>query len=239
MTPLKPLYTSASLADLAYERIEALVANCELAPGTHLTMQALQARLDLGRTPVHQAVKRLDADTLIRILPRQGLLVRPIDLSRERVLLDLRADVERIVVRLATERANVSQRLQLNHLQRQLEGLDKHITVPQFNAVDRQIDSLLLQCADEPFLTSTLRPLHTLFRRLGGVYHTKAPNADRLTRSVAVHINVLKTVAAGEVQAAVAASDALMAFIESMFSLLAHEVPPSMLDAASLDGPGA
>lgn len=232
---MKPDHGSVSLADLAYERIEALVANCELAPGLYLTMQALQERLGLGRTPVHQAIKRMQADTLIRIMPRQGLQVAPIDLARERVLLNLRADVERVVVRLATERASVVQRMQLQHLQRQLEGLGSHITVPQFNAVDRQIDSLLLRCADEPFLDSTLRPLHTLFRRLGGVYHTKAPSADRLTRSVSVHIDVLKAVASGEVKAAVAASDALMAFVESMFSLLAQEVPKSMLDAASQD----
>lgn len=232
---MQPVNGSASLADLAYERIEALIANCELAPGLHLTMQALQDRLGFGRTPVHQAIKRMQADTLIHIMPRQGLQVAPIDLARERVLLDLRADVERIVVRLATERANIAQRTQLQQLQRQLEELGSHITVPQFNEVDRKIDSLLLRCAGEPFLTSTLRPLHTFFRRLGGVYHTKAPSADRLTRSVAVHIDVLKAVASGEVKAAVTASDALMSFVESMFSLLAHEVPPSMLNAASPD----
>lgn len=232
---MKPDQGSASLADLAYEQIEALVANCELAPGLHLTMQALQDRLGFGRTPVHQAIKRMQANTLIRIMPRQGLQVAPIDLARERLLLDLRCDVERIVVRLATERAGMAQRMQLRHLQRQLEQLGSHITVPQFNEVDRKIDGLLLRCAGEPFLTSTLGPLHTFFRRLGGVYHTRAPSADRLTSSVAVHIDVLKAVASGEVKAAVAASDALMAFVEGMFSLLAHEVPPSMLDAASQD----
>lgn len=232
---MNPVNGSASLADLAYERIEALVANCELAPGLHLTMQDLQERLGLGRTPVHQAVMRLAADTLIRINPRQGLQVAPIDLERERVLLDLRADVERIVVRLATERASVGQRLQLRKLQSELEDLGNQITVPQFNVVDRKIDSLLLRCADEPFLCSTLRPLHTVFRRLGSVYHTKAPSADRLTRSVAVHMGVLKTVASGDVPSAVAASDALMAFVDSMFALLAHEVPASMLDLASAD----
>lgn len=230
---MSPHNGPASLADLAYERIEALLANCELVPGSHLTMQALQDRLSFGRTPVHQAVNRLAADTLIHIVPRQGLQIAPIDLARERVLLDLRADVERIVVRLATERASVVQRTQLQLLQRQLDELGHGITVPQFNQVDRKIDNLLLCCADEPFLASTLRPLHTIFRRLGGVYHTKAPGADRLTRSVAVHTNVLKAVASGNVPAAIAASDALMAFVESMFSLLANEVPPSMLNLES------
>ena len=226
---MNPLNGPASLADLAYERIEALIANCELEPGLHLTMQSLQKRLGLGRTPVHQAVKRLAADTLICIMPRQGLQVAPINLERERVLLDLRANVERIVVSLATERANIAQRLQLQTLQRQLEDLGSQITVPQFNEVDRKIDSLLLCCAGEPFLCSTLGPLHTIFRRLGSVYHTKAPGADRLSRTVAVHIEVLRTVASGDVRAAVAASDALMAFIETILARVAHEVPESML----------
>lgn len=230
---MSPHNGPASLADLAYERIEALVANCELAPGLHLTMQALQDRLGFGRTPVHQAVNRMAADTLIRITPRRGLQISPINLARERVLLDLRADVERIVVRLATERATQAQRTQLQLLQRQLNELGHNITVPQFHEVDRKIDRLLLCCADEPFLVHTLTPLHTIFRRLGGVYHTRAPSADRLTHSVAVHVDVLQAVSSGSVPAAVAASDALMAFVDNMFSLLANEVPPSMLDLES------
>lgn len=230
MTTHKSTAAPASLADLAYERIEALIANCELAPGLHLTMKALQDRLGFGRTPVHQAVQRLAADTLMRISPRQGLQVAPIDLAREHVLLRLRADVERFVVQLAAERANIAQRAQMQYLQRQLEQLGSGITLPQFNEVDRNIDELLLRSAGEPFLASTLRPLHTIFRRLGGMYHTRAPSADRLTRSVAMHMDLLSTVASGDVKAAVAASDALMTFVDSMFTLLSDEVPASMLD---------
>src|ERR1700675_3421953 len=94
-----------NLFDMACERIEDLIVKCELRPGSFLAMQDLQELTGFGRTPVHQAVSRLAADTLILVRPRHGLQIAPIDLARERVLLPLRRDIERFVVRLTIERA--------------------------------------------------------------------------------------------------------------------------------------
>ncbi len=102
--------------ELAYERIEILIVNCELKPGRFLAMQDLQAMTGFGRTPVHQAVNRLAADTLITVRPRHGVQIAPIDLARERMLLRLRRDIERFVIRLAAERASPTNSNQLLHL---------------------------------------------------------------------------------------------------------------------------
>ena len=101
-----------NLFELAYERIEELIVNCELKPGRFLAIQDLQEITGFSRTPVHQAVSRLADDTLILVRPRHGLQIAPIDLARERVLLHLRRDIERFVIRLATERAGPSHRNQ-------------------------------------------------------------------------------------------------------------------------------
>ena len=109
-----------NLLELAYERIEDLIINCELKPGRFLSIQDLQDITGFSRTPVHQAVSRLADDTLILVRPRHGVQIAPIDLARERVLLHLRRDIERFVVRLATERAGPSHRNQFLHLERLL-----------------------------------------------------------------------------------------------------------------------
>ena len=93
--------TAVNHSEQAYERIEELLVRCELQPGRFLTMNDLQGMVSLGRTPVHQAVSRLAADTLVLVSPRHGIQIAPIDLTREHVLLDLRRDVERFVIRLA------------------------------------------------------------------------------------------------------------------------------------------
>ncbi len=111
--------------ELAYQRIEDLLVNCELKPGRFLTVQELQTATGFGRTPVHNAVNQFAADTLIIIKPRHGLQIAPIDLARERMLLKLRRDTERFVIRLATERAGPSHRNQLIHMERVLRELNK------------------------------------------------------------------------------------------------------------------
>jgi DNA-binding GntR family transcriptional regulator len=139
--------------ELAYQRIEDLLVNCELKPGRFLTVQELQDVTGFGRTPVHNAVNQFAADTLIAIQPRHGLQIAPIDLSRERLLLGLRRDIERFVVKLATERASLSHRNQALHIERVLKEKHDTITLDQFNKLDRRVDELLLEASGEPFLT--------------------------------------------------------------------------------------
>src|SRR5580692_9887497 len=86
-----------NLADLAYDRCEEMIVNCDLKPGMYLSIQDLQDATHVGRTPIHQAVSRLASDTLVIVRPRHGLQIAPIDLERERTLLLLRRDLERFV----------------------------------------------------------------------------------------------------------------------------------------------
>jgi DNA-binding GntR family transcriptional regulator len=225
--------------DLAYERLEELLVNCQLKPGRFLAMQDLQALAGLGRTPVHQAISRLAANTLVIVRPRHGVQIAPIDLARERALLPLRRDTERFVIRLAAERSGPSQRNQMLHLMRLLRGQREHMTINKFNAVDRRVDQLIMAAAGEPFVEHTLRPLHTIFRRIGWLYHTQIPRGQNLQRSIDCHVDVLDAVANRHIDQAIAASDKLIAFVDSMFDVLEREIDPSLLDwsLAYLDAP--
>ena len=232
--PATPRRSDANLSQLAYERIEELLVTCELAPGRFLAMHELQALVGYGRTPVHQAVSRLAADTLVQITPRHGLRITPIDLTRDRLLLRLRRDMERFVIRLATERSGASQRNRMQHIKRQLIEHGASMTMEQFNVIDRHIDQLFLAAAQEPFVEGTLRPLHTIFRRIGWIYHMRTLGHTDLQGTVQGHIAVIDAVAGGKVDDAIAASDHLMDFVDTMFDALERDVAPSLLDC-SLD----
>ena len=216
--------------DLAYERIEEMLVNCDLKPGRQLTLNELQLITGLGRTPVHGAVTRLAADTLLTIVPRHGLRVAPIDLARERTLLKLRRDMERFVVSLAIERANLSHRNQMLHLERALKERRDSITLSEFNALDRRIDQIMMAAAGEPFLEHTLRPLHTIFRRIGFIHHTHTGGQLDLAKTIDTHLSILNAVANRHRDAALSASDALIGFVESMFEEMEMDIDPRLLD---------
>jgi DNA-binding GntR family transcriptional regulator len=226
-----PRRNRQNLVELAYDRCEELIVSCDLKPGMYLSIQDLQAATGFGRTPIHQAVTRLAADTLMIVRPRHGLQIAPVDLARERVLLGLRRDLERFVLRLAAERCSPSHRNQFLHLSHALrEHGASGLTITEFNQLDRRIDQLISRAAGEPFLEQTLRPLHSIFRRIGLIYHTWVAPAEGLDRTIACHLATLDAVAARQPDEAVAAADQLIAFVDSMFTAMEAGINPALLD---------
>jgi DNA-binding GntR family transcriptional regulator len=221
-----------NLFELAYQRIEELLVNCQLKPGRFLTVQELQSATKYGRTPVHSAVNRLAADTLIIIRPRHGLQIAPIDLARERLLLGLRRDMERFVIRLAAERASLSHRNQMLHIARALAERRTTTSLDAFNKLDRRIDALILEASGEPFLVHTMRPLHTIYRRIGFIYHDLLPGHTDLTGTIDRHLAILNAIANRHADRAVAASDALIDFMDQMFVEMGAGIDPSLLDCS-------
>jgi DNA-binding GntR family transcriptional regulator len=229
-TPSPTRRNANNLLDLAYERFEHLIVTCGLKPGAFLTIQDLQDMSGFSRTPVHQAVTRLAADTLMIVRPRHGLQVAAIDLARERLLLKLRRDLERFVIRLAAERSGSSHRNQMLHLARQLRERRETIAIGEFNAFDRRIDHLILAAAGEPFLEHTLRPLHTIFRRVGWIYHNRTSGHSNIIKTIDTHLSVLDAVVKRDIEQAIRSSDSLIDFVDSMFDVIERDVDPEFLD---------
>lgn len=223
--------SAESLAVVAYERIEDLIVHCELRPGADIRVQDLQDLIGIGRTPVHQAVRRLAAETLIQIRPRDGLRISPIDLGRDRRLLQLRRDMDRFSVQLAAEKLNANQRNRLMRLDRSISERRSAMDVHEFNGYDRELDAIILDAADEPFLERTLRPLHTIFRRTGHVYLVELGGEDGLQQTIACHIDLLHAVLEQNAVEASRASDRLISFADSMFGRLEREIDPKLIDA--------
>ncbi len=229
--PEKPARRNrTNLAALAYDRLEEMIVTCALRPGQYLSIQDLQERTGLGRTPIHQAVSRLAADTIIVIRPRHGLQIAPVDLARERTLMQLRRDLERFVVRLAAGRSSASHRNQLLYIGRLLREREAGMSIDEFNRLDRRIDQLLIGAAGEPFLANTLGPLHIISRRRGWIYHSWVCPDAGLGRTISCHRDILEAVVAGNAGEAMAASDRLIAFSDGMFDRLGHGVDPVLFD---------
>ena len=224
------------MSELAYDRLEEMIVSCALRPGLLLSIPELQERLRMGRTPTHLAVSRLAADTLIVIHPRKGLQIAPIELPRERTLLRLRRDLERFAVRLAVERATPAHQAELARIGELLGDEAKSMTVEAFNHLDRRINHILIAASGVAFLESALRPLHTIFRRVGWIYHRVLRPAEGPSRTIDCHRAILDAVIARRAKEAVKAADALIAFNEAMLQALDGDIDPALLDCNAGSG---
>lgn len=65
----------------AYEYIKEKILSCEYEPGAMMNEQVLCDELELSRTPVRDALSRLEQEGLVNILPKKGLMVSPLKLG--------------------------------------------------------------------------------------------------------------------------------------------------------------
>ena len=93
-----PLYTTEALILRTYKLGEAdRIVTLELPPGSLVSERALMERLELGRTPVREALRALARDRLVEVYPRRGMFVSSVDvrdlagLSEVRMTLEPRA----------------------------------------------------------------------------------------------------------------------------------------------------
>jgi len=90
------------LGTKVYEILRNKVVTCELMPGAVVDQNALMREIGVSRTPVREAVNALEAEGLLVVMPRRGVIVAPISLTDVSQIYTVRENVEPIIARLAT-----------------------------------------------------------------------------------------------------------------------------------------
>ncbi|TAM89188.1 MAG: GntR family transcriptional regulator [Candidimonas sp.] len=86
------------LRESIYSHLRGKILACELAPGTEIGAAEVAARFKVSKSPVRDALMRLERENLVVTLPRQGYRVAPISQSDVQDMFHLRAAMERACV---------------------------------------------------------------------------------------------------------------------------------------------
>jgi DNA-binding GntR family transcriptional regulator len=199
------------LSDKAYRAIEERIVTLELAPGSIVTEGELAAELTIGRTPVREALQRLEHEGLVQFLPDRGLRITEIDAMGQLRLLEVRRRLEGLTAALAAERADLGQRERFRALDRSLREVASHADEIVFLRLDRAFNQLLREAARNPFCGMMMTTIEGLARR----YYHRHREALDLGRSAALHADIARAVAEGDAARAEAAVNALIDHNES------------------------
>ena len=100
---------TATTASAAYDAIRARILAGTIAPGERLRETALGEELGLSRTPVREAMRRLEQDGLVEHVPHRGAVVRRLDAQQITELYLVRGVLEGTAARLAAQHASGAQ----------------------------------------------------------------------------------------------------------------------------------
>ncbi len=189
-----------SLADQARDLIRQAIFEGQIKPEERLTIERIAGDLGISRTPVREALKALEADGVLRILPRRGAVVERFDRRQVHDRYTVRALLEGFAGELACEAqppgladALLENCENLAVAARQADPHDLQ-QVKRLVALNRDFHQAILGASNSPIVIRILDGLimPTGFR----VYYWRA--AERQGASIAFHLRIARAFKAGK-----------------------------------------
>lgn len=201
-----------SLATAAHETLEELIITLQLPPGSLWSEEALSERIGIGRTPVREAIKRLQANDLIHILPRQGLMIAEIDQHEQMRIVDFRRVLELFVSVRAARRSLADEREAFGSMADAIEASAASMDVLAYLRRVFTVNAAVARAARNPLAMRTIASVHALSRRF---YFKYAVDLNNLEQVACLHATRARAIATGDEHAAERAATELMDVIEA------------------------
>ena len=97
------------LRDVVFNTLRQAILKGELAPGERLMEIQLAEKLGVSRTPIREAIRKLELEGLVLMIPRKGAEVAKISEKSLRDVLEVRRSLEELAIELACERMSESE----------------------------------------------------------------------------------------------------------------------------------
>ena len=184
------------LADRAYAQVKNKLIMLEIRPGDPINDLELAHELGVGRTPVREALKRLETDHLVVSYARRGTFATRVDVTELGAISQLRQQLEPFAARLAAENATPRLREELLAAAREVRGLvlvdgDRE----GFIGADMAVHRLVYAATANRHLEDVLVRYDNLATRIWCLVIDRLPD---LADHVREHHHLLEAISAGD-----------------------------------------
>jgi DNA-binding GntR family transcriptional regulator len=184
-----------SISERAYGLLRDRIVTLRLEPGTVLREDELMRELDIGRTPLREAVKRLALENLVAVQPRIGTYVTSVDAADIVHIAEVRAELEAQAAELAAARMDDELRSRGQALLEQVRSLDRDADADTLMGLDEAIHRYAWDGSRNPYLIETLERYFVLSLRVWYVVLDRVPG---LGAAVFDHARFLEALLAGD-----------------------------------------
>lgn len=187
---------ATSLATQAYRRVKDKLIMLDIRPGEPINDIALAAELGIGRTPVREALKRLETDHLVVTYARRGTFATVVDVTELGAISDLRQLLEPHAARRAAENATPRLRTELRRTAQEIRNLN--LADDDRNAFlreDMAVHHLIYRASANPHLEEVLVRYDNLATRIWCLVIDRLPD---LAAHIRDHAQLLEVIADGD-----------------------------------------
>ena len=164
---------SLPLSEIAYQGIKELVVTLKLSPGDQVDEEGIAQALSIGRTPIREALFRLNAENLVETVHGRGFFVPDISLSHLKDLFETMLIMERSAVALAARRMQQDQIEDLQRINSELRKAWLEKNFLQVTLLNSRFHRSIYQATHNSLLCSYLDNLQNQSQRLAYMCFSK------------------------------------------------------------------
>lgn len=173
MAKQKRAIKSRPLSEVAYQKIKELIVTLKLGPRDQVDEGWVAKKLSIGRTPIREALFRLNAENLVEVVHGRGFFVQDITLSNLRDLFETMLILERSAVALAASRIKAGQIDDLQRINTDLRQAWLEKNYLQVTLLNSRFHRIIYQASDNSFLITYLDNLQYQSQRLAYICFSK------------------------------------------------------------------
>jgi DNA-binding GntR family transcriptional regulator len=197
---MEKLIANTNLRDRVYDVLKNMIVLREFEPGEKINEEQVAKQTGVSRTPIREALCRLENENIVKMIPRRGAFVLKQSEDTVREVLEVREAMEGLVTRLATP-------LMDDRTLQKLKGcLEKIKPVPdaegylmKYTQSDIQFHSILLEACQNRLLQNMMETVNT---HLQIIRLRTVVLPGRAKKTVDEHFEILKVIEAGNAQKA-------------------------------------
>lgn len=189
-------FKTISLADQVFEKLEKDIIDGVYQRGEVLTELKLVEQLNVSRTPIREALRRLELERLIQESAK-GSVVLGITLEDLEDIMNIRLRIEGLAAYYATQNLTTEGRIQLTKVSELQDFYFGKRDIDTLQQIDNQFHELIYELSGRTILQDTLRPLHRKTQR-----YRRNSLAQRSPYSVQEHKDICRAIVSGEAELA-------------------------------------
>lgn len=189
---LGPPPTRETVAATVYRRLREAILEGRLVPGRRINEALLAAQWRISRTPIRDALRRLEAEGLVEASAGRGMVVPTLSQADVDELYVLWESLEGMAARLAAERATPAFLVQLNALLKSYGAALKRDDLPQLIQTDAAFHDAVMQMAQNRRLEEASRTARLRLHRIHAASFTLRGRAGRTFREMATLVAAIR-----------------------------------------------
>lgn len=181
------------LRDVIFNTLRDAIVTGELKPGERLMEVALAEKMGVSRTPVREAVRRLEMEGLVKMTPRKGIYVAELSVKDIMDVLEVRAALDKLATQLAAGRIRQDNIRRLENIHRQYIASLQKENLPGAIKKDVEFHEVIYQASGNNKLINVAANLREQIYRFRVLYMKDFSNAEDVLLE---HQNILKALEA-------------------------------------------